>query len=387
MMAGVISIILVSVFAQAYTEDDIDKLVDKLLDRADKGLRRRGVDETMLGKPGSLKASPPIPTSGFTPVRPGGQLPMFRNTGVAHGSIAQGAGALPFSSAPKVNAFETLPIDVDSSSGTAVLDSSEETPKPSGSQKGLKLVTGSALLPHPAKASKGGEDALFVSEDGGALGVADGVGGWGEVGVDPGLYSKQLMTTAKTVADSMRDYDANSPSVIMKAAHKDVLIQGSCTACVLTLEGDRLHAANLGDSGFVIIRGGKVFFNSPSQQHDFNFPYQLSADDSSTSDKPANADSFNLQLLPGDIVVAGSDGLWDNVYPEYIEKIAQMSKDEGTSPRKVATRLAKYARKCALDQKFMSPFARSAISLGFWYMGGKLDDIAVTVSFVEENSR
>ena len=46
------------------------------------------------------------------------------------------------------------------------------------------------MIPHPEKQSKGGEDA-FYAEDG-VLSVADGVGGWVEVGVDPANYSRKL---------------------------------------------------------------------------------------------------------------------------------------------------------------------------------------------------
>ena len=35
-----------------------------------------------------------------------------------------------------------------------------------------------------------------------------------------------------------------------------------------------LHAANLGDSGFMVLRGKRVVFRSRTQQHQFNFPYQ-----------------------------------------------------------------------------------------------------------------
>ena len=38
-------------------------------------------------------------------------------------------------------------------------------------------------------------------------------------------------------------------------------MQGSSTACVLALEGDTLHAANLGDSGFMVVRRNKVHYN------------------------------------------------------------------------------------------------------------------------------
>jgi hypothetical protein len=38
------------------------------------------------------------------------------------------------------------------------------------------------MIPHPAKADRGGEDAYFICERGACMGVADGVGGWAEVG-------------------------------------------------------------------------------------------------------------------------------------------------------------------------------------------------------------
>ena len=46
------------------------------------------------------------------------------------------------------------------------------------------------MKPHPDKVAKGGEDALYESDN--LLVVADGVGGWADHGVDPGLYSKKL---------------------------------------------------------------------------------------------------------------------------------------------------------------------------------------------------
>ena len=37
------------------------------------------------------------------------------------------------------------------------------------------------MIPHPAKADRGGEDAYFICDRGSCMGVADGVGGWAEV--------------------------------------------------------------------------------------------------------------------------------------------------------------------------------------------------------------
>lgn len=51
---------------------------------------------------------------------------------------------------------------------------------------------------------------------------------------------------------------------------------GSSTACVLVVHQDMLYSANLGDSGFLVIRAGDVVFRSREQQHYFNAPFQLS---------------------------------------------------------------------------------------------------------------
>ena len=50
---------------------------------------------------------------------------------------------------------------------------------------------------------------------------------------------------------------------------------GSSTACVLVVHQERLYSANLGDSGFMIVRDGKVLTKSKEQVHYFNAPFQL----------------------------------------------------------------------------------------------------------------
>lgn len=56
------------------------------------------------------------------------------------------------------------------------------------------------------------------------------------------------------------------------------LLAGSSTACIVVLDrtSHRLHTANLGDSGFLVVRGGEVVHRSDEQQHYFNTPFQLS---------------------------------------------------------------------------------------------------------------
>lgn len=44
--------------------------------------------------------------------------------------------------------------------------------------------------------------------------------------------------------------------------------------------------------------------------------------------------------------------------------------------------VCRYARMRASDAKYHSPFSYSAIAAGYVYLGGKMDDITVLVSYV-----
>lgn len=56
------------------------------------------------------------------------------------------------------------------------------------------------------------------------------------------------------------------------------IVVGSSTACVMILDRSEsvMRAANIGDSGYMVVRGGRVVHRSHEQQHYFNTPYQLS---------------------------------------------------------------------------------------------------------------
>ena len=81
------------------------------------------------------------------------------------------------------------------------------------SKGSYKFRIGSYMIPHPEKAYKGGEDALFASEN--VLLVADGVGGWADSGIDPGLYSKKLASLVEElVAKDSQTYIDNPQQLI-----------------------------------------------------------------------------------------------------------------------------------------------------------------------------
>ncbi|KAH0450404.1 hypothetical protein IEQ34_021096 [Dendrobium chrysotoxum] len=204
--------------------------------------------------------------------------------------------------------------------------------------RSLKLLSGSCYLPHPDK--KQLEEKMHISYQ--VIGVADGVGGWADLGVDAGQYAKELMSNAG------------------------------------------IHAVNLGDSGFIVVREGCTIFRSPVQQHDFNFTYQLESDNG--SDLPSSAQVFTFPVESGDVIVAGTDGLFDNLYNTDINAIVVHAVRARLGPQVTAQKIAALARQRAQDKNRQTPFSTAAQDAGYRYYGGKLDDITVVVSYVTFNT-
>lgn len=240
-----------------------------------------------------------------------------------------------------------------------------------------RMSVGISSIPHPAKVAKGGEDAYFLSDDMKVIGIADGVGGWGDIGVDPALYSKSLMEGAKLSVESIPPNQRDPVEVMSEGYQYSSYVQGSSTACILVLDGVHLHAANLGDSGFMVIRGLEVVFRTKEQQHSFNFPYQIGT---GSADKPHHSQRLTVEVQPGDLIIAGTDGLWDNLFDEDILEIVA---NAGNDPATIAQHIARQAHIVANDKDIISPFSKSARSNGYpLATGGKLDDITVIVGRV-----
>lgn len=98
----------------------------------------------------------------------------------------------------------------------------------------MKLCSGSSYLPHPDKEETGGEDAHFVSTDEQAIGVADGVGGWAEVGVNAGLFAQELMSNSVRAIQEEPKASIN-PLRVLEKAHSSTKAEGSSTACIIAL--------------------------------------------------------------------------------------------------------------------------------------------------------
>ncbi|KAK3372470.1 phosphatase 2C-like domain-containing protein [Podospora didyma] len=194
-----------------------------------------------------------------------------------------------------------------------------------------------------------GQDAFFVSRIGTnpsevALGVADGVGGWMDSGVDPADFSHAFCDYMATAAFKARSPGAAGGAPLtarklMQKGYEDVchdpaIKAGGSTAIVgLLNEQGTLEVANLGDSGFILLRLNGVHASSEPQTHAFNTPYQLSVVPPSMllraatfggaqlMDQPRDAEVTRHSLRHGDVLIFASDGLWDNLFNQDILRI------------------------------------------------------------------
>ncbi|KAI7824236.1 phosphatase 2C-like domain-containing protein [Kickxella alabastrina] len=261
-------------------------------------------------------------------------------------------------------------------------------------------------------ATSAGEDAFFHRPD--ALGIADGVGGWAGVkDADPSLFARRLMHHVnlevqryENIDDEMFShyYDA-TPVDILRRAYEFTLdemetlaVRGSSTACVVVLRGDELRVANLGDCGLTVVRQGDMVYRTEEQQHSFNFPYQLGTE--AHSDTPSDAQVFRLKIQKGDIIIVGSDGVFDNLFDEDIldevnQHLPPLMRAEAPSkfslpqfhidPRAISLAIAKRAKLVSEDTRYSeSPFQMRAMQEGLYYQGGKRDDITVVVAVVTD---
>lgn len=324
-----------------------------------------------------------------------------------------------------------------------------------------------------------GDDACFIARHRTAdvVGVADGVGGWRTYGVDPSRFSRSLMKICAQLVTSGQ-FEPASPADLIAASYKHMHddqmkrvaelasatapssggrfggrlkrgsngskpLVGSSTACVVVLDraNSCIHTANIGDSGFLVIRDGKVVHRSREQQHYFNAPFQLSlplnAESSGfLSDSPDSAETTSFVVREGDLIVVATDGLFDNMPTHLIEnelnffqkdlnnddaneeatnitndssgissssKISQSSSSSSSNSnnnnsseslrvkahrlQQACNSLAFQARQLAMDCNHMSPFARKAQEHGIEdAVGGKPDDITLILALVTGQS-
>ncbi|XP_035227400.1 protein phosphatase PTC7 homolog [Stegodyphus dumicola] len=269
-------------------------------------------------------------------------------------------------------------------------------------ERDFRLLTAACGFPKvssrfSARLSRGryGDDASFFAryKTADVLGVADGVGGWRDYGFDPSRFSYSLMETCERLVVTGR-FNPRSPGNLIANSYyelkenKDQIV-GSSTACVVVLNrtDQMLYTANIGDSGFLVMRNGEVVHRSEEQQHTFNTPFQLCLPPANItgvhSDSPESADTSSVPIEEGDLILLATDGLFDNL-PEsvIVQQLANLRDPNLDNMQNMVNTLAFLAHRLAFDANYLSPFAKRAWENGINILGGKPDDVTVLLAAV-----
>ena len=267
--------------------------------------------------------------------------------------------------------------------------------------------------PHVGKmmSADGSCDIHFINEGRHAFGLADGAGEWSQYGVDPRFFPEELLHHCQNCIEG------NVPvKHALKEAYERTNSFGSGTVLLTQYADGFLNYASLGDSAFLILRETKpgilfAVYRSKVSQHSFNCPYQLSnlpkekdfgrleregksslvglVKMANLSDQvlPSHAKNDAVPVTEGDIIIAGTNGLFDNLFDEEIITAAEEAlHDAFDKDREFAAKLAELivrkAINASLDSNVKSPFSFQANKLGMSYSGGKPDDTTVIVSLV-----
>ena len=281
-----------------------------------------------------------------------------------------------------------------------------------------------------------GQDAFFVASVGPekratAFGIADGVGGWANQGVDPSDFSHGLCSYMARTAVSWSQGSLN-PRTLMHIGYQKTIddpeiLAGGSTACIGVADDyGRLRIANLGDSGFLQLRLGAVHHYSNPQTHAFNTPYQLSITPphilaqaaifggAPLADQPDKAELADHMLHHGDVLILATDGVWDNLNSQDVlsvvsiqmrncnawkrtprngfavtDRLAALTRPGGLGEGKsqltlqgaIADAVASEAKTQSMNARRDGPFAREVQK--YYpeenFHGGKVDDICVLV--------
>ena len=230
-----------------------------------------------------------------------------------------------------------------------------------------------------------GEDAVLVCSTGDQIvvGCADGVGGWAEYGVDPGIISHRLLQLTR---DEAAAEEKISPVEALSRAFSKVRTDGSVevgstTVCLGFFRVDpvlSLSTLNIGDSGFVVFRPTsykKVVHVSTPLQHFGGAPFQLAVVPqdlkhlNAVENTPNDGFEEDVSLAPGDIVVFGSDGLFDNLLEREIESTISKELHRVSKYPELLPRLTANVAKALLHRCIE--------------VARKLDDISVVVAHVD----
>jgi len=276
---------------------------------------------------------------------------------------------------------------------------------------------------HPAKVRMGYKDADATLTSPMLLGVCDGVSQLEEFNMDPSLLPNELLRTCEELAmmqlmpdQPISPQDAyRGPISLLKEAYEETESYGSTTVLLAALDnGTRIHGKlhpmiavlSIGDCELLMLRrtNGRqsdleAVFHTEMQRIDYNVqtPLQLARVDGRIDED--FDESIALEVIEkgsavhcvsayeGDILVLGSDGVFDNLFLDEIVEICndilQPSKTGEFVPMPPSM-LSQVAQRIVKDSHMKSDAQNGQFLDTPIGKGGKVDDTSVVVAEIVE---
>lgn len=219
----------------------------------------------------------------------------------------------------------------------------------------LRFHSASSMKQHPIKQNMGMIEADAVEESPALLGVCDGVSEVQKMGIPPDEFPRELLAQCREILDA-RQNDTPPPSPrwwpgsedprwlvhLLEEAYDTTSSHGSSTVLLAAIEdSNHLVVAQLGDCGLLVLRSTpsqperlQVVFRTEPLRYDENKPYQVARlDGISEAMVRSVIQRAQIDSIParhGDIVIMGSDGIFDNLHEE--ECVSIIERCCGTSP-------------------------------------------------------
>jgi protein phosphatase PTC7 len=197
-------------------------------------------------------------------------------------------------------------------------DEDAEGDTPSG------FLSASFSRQHPAKAGQIDADVCILHHR--FLGVCDGVSQVASLNISPAEFPRDLLDQCWEVLQTTAGSDLIE--VLVQAFLRSSCL-GSTTCVLCELGGNRLAIASVGDSELRILRRGpdnlyEVIFRTVAGKANEYTPHQVcrlpgTQDTDTVSNIRNTAQSYTTSVKCGDLLVLGSDGVFDNLFDGEIE--------------------------------------------------------------------
>eukprot|EP00930_Biecheleria_cincta_P027855 TRINITY_DN19486_c0_g1_i1.p1 TRINITY_DN19486_c0_g1~~TRINITY_DN19486_c0_g1_i1.p1 ORF type:complete len:782 (-),score=124.57 TRINITY_DN19486_c0_g1_i1:136-2481(-) len=240
----------------------------------------------------------------------------------------------------------------------------------------LRFASAYESRQHPAKVNTGIPNADAVLEGIDYLGVADGVSGVHGLGIPPQALPWELLRSAgkKLFAAAANDepkrgIDLGSWLInLIQQAYDATKELGATTLLLAALKGDQLVTACLGDSAILVLRPTGLkplkltsIFKTEPGRYDARRPVQVQRLEglnvAGAHEVIKKAEVSTTPVQPGDILVLGSDGLFDNLSDADIQRVIERCCCEATGCNEELQQAASTLVELAISRVNLDPDA------------------------------